>query len=101
MLGLDRWINEGVQLSSQIDRISDKCILQDIIINYIDNYYLINELDNDDKFKKILKYCKQLMKKPSVIIPNYLETYNEFMFWAAKVLMNRYPLKIFSREKIY
>lgn len=86
-------------LCKKIDNISDKCILQDIIIRYIDNFYLINELDNESKFKKILKYCKQLMKKGSITIPNYLENYNEFMFWVKKALQSKYPLKIISRDK--
>ena len=39
------------------------------------------------------------MKKASIIIPTYLENYNEFVFWFKKAITIKYPLKIITRDK--
>jgi hypothetical protein len=86
-------------LSKKVGKITDKFILQDIIVNYIGNYYLINSLDNEERFKKLYKYCLRIMKKSTIVIPTYLEKYKEFIFWSVKSIKDKYPLQILSREK--
>ena len=86
-------------LSKKVELISDKFILQDIIVNHIGNYYLIDSIDNEQRFKKLYKYCLRIMKKPTIVIPTFLEKYKEFIFWSIKCIKDKYPLKIENREK--
>lgn len=85
-------------LCTKIETVSDKIILQDIIHRSIKNTYLIDEMNNNNKFKKITKYCAIVMKE-QFEVPVYLKKYKEFVFWLEKTMENKYPLNIDSREK--
>lgn len=85
-------------LCKKITKISDKLILQDIIVNNIGNYYLLDSLEDNMKFKKLLKFIPKLLQI-SAIVPTYLRKYKEFVFWSTKIIQNKYPLNISTREK--
>lgn len=87
-------------LCQKVTMISDKLILQDIIVNYFKNYYLVDSLHDNQKFKELLKYCLKLLRiEIEINFPKYLKKYSEFIFWATKIIKYKYPLKITTREK--
>ena len=87
-------------LCKKMKLIPDKVIIQDIIKNCMkkENKYLIDYLDNADKFKKISRYLVKIMRD-EINDPIYLKKYREFIFWIRKTIEFKYPKNITTREK--
>lgn len=92
-------------LLPKMTKLSDKNIIREIIkghtflnetMDKMEMFY--NDNDNQEKFKKLTKYCTAIVRN-NLTIPDYLKKYSEFCFWIRKATQYKFPTKITTRDK--
>lgn len=80
-------------------QMSDKIIIQTLINNYVGKKYLLHQMAIDNNSIKEITESMLYITNKKIQVPDYIQTYPEYVFWYNKLKHNKYPLNLNNRKK--